>query len=149
MRGFGLILTAGLALAASTARAGPAEEVQARFADFVAAQNAHDLPAVRRMLAQGPEFVWITRGQVVEGPDAAIERFRSLYAGTWRLTPGPHVRTFVIAPDTVQLVAPVSFTIGPPGQAAADTDFLLTQLWRRSADGWRIESLLPIAVPAR
>lgn len=149
MRWMALILLAGVTSAAAPVFAGPTEEVRTRFDGFVAAQNAHDLAAVRGFLAEGPEFVWITRGQVIEGPEAALDRFSSLYQGTWRLDPASQVRTYVVAPDIVQLVAPVTFRIGPPGQPASETLFLLTQLWRRTPSGWRIESLLPIPSAAR
>ena len=66
--------------------AGPAE-ARALFERFVAAQNAHDPVAAEALLWNSPDFLWITRGQAIWGRTAAMERFRALYAGTWRLEP--------------------------------------------------------------
>lgn len=136
------------ALIAAPVHAGPSEDVVQGFDTFLAAQNAHDLQAVRRLLADGPQFVWITRGTVLRGPDQAIARFRNLYAGTWQLAATARPQTVTIDRNTVQLIAPVTFTIGAPGAQPTRTQFILTQLWHRQGREWRIASLLPILVPA-
>jgi ketosteroid isomerase-like protein len=132
----------------TSAFAAPADDVGRDFDQFVAAQNAHDLPAVRRLLADGPQFLWVTRGVVVRGSDAAIERFRDLYKGTWNLTVTSKAEIFAIDRNNIQLIAPVTFSIGAPGSAPTETRFILTQLWHRQGGRWRISSLLPIAAPA-
>lgn len=136
------------ALFASTAWANQEDEVKAAFDRFVAAQNAHDLAAVRDLLLDSPDFLWVTRGIVVWGRQAALDRFETLYRGTWKLTPyaaGPHVVR--LSDDVAQLVASVTFNIGQPGQPAPDTQFVLTQAWVRTDAGWKVASLLPIPVP--
>ena len=140
-------LFAGAVIMATPAVAGPKEHVQSGFDRFVQAQNAHDLEAVRTLLSSGPEFVWVTRGFVIKGRAAAIERFRELYRGTWKLQVNAPVETFVIDPNTVQLVAPVTFRIGVVGTNPADTRFILTQLWHRRHGHWQVVSILPIPVP--
>lgn len=67
------------------ARAGSADDVRAVFERFVAAQNAHDLKAVGDMLSDAKDSLWITRGSPVWGREAALQRFQTLYQGTWRL----------------------------------------------------------------
>ncbi len=148
MRYFLALVAFAAMLSTGWAAAAPRDDVEARFQQFVAAQNAHDLANVRSMLADGPAFVWVTRGVVVQGADAATDRFRSLYQGTWRLTPTGAPQVFVIDAHTVQLVAPVTFSIGPANGPATDSTFLLTQLWRRTGHDWRIVSLLPIPTNA-
>ena len=78
-----------------------------------------------------------------------MKRFESLYQGTWRLAPdAAGVRVVVLSDTAAQLFVPVLFTIGPPGQIAADAPFLLNQTLVRTAGGWRIASILPIPLPA-
>ncbi|MBS0396128.1 MAG: nuclear transport factor 2 family protein [Proteobacteria bacterium] len=130
------------------AAADPAAEVRTAFATFVAAQNAHDLGAVAKLLREGPEFVWVTRGTAIWGRDKALERFAALYAGTWELKADPaEARVVLLAPSVAQLIAPVRFRIGPPGQPASELEFVMTQAWVREGDTWRVGSLLPIPVP--
>jgi hypothetical protein len=57
------------------------DEVKAVFAEFVGAQNAHDLKEVGALLQDSAQFLWITRGSPVWGHDAAIKRFEALYQG--------------------------------------------------------------------
>ena len=65
--------------------AAPEDEVRAQLDRFIAAQNAHDLNAVRELLLDCPTFLWITRGTPVRGREAALKRFEALYQGTWKL----------------------------------------------------------------
>jgi uncharacterized protein (TIGR02246 family) len=129
---------------------GPAEgDARALFERFVAAQNAHDAAAVEALLWDSPDFLWVTRGQAVWGREAAMERFRALYRGTWRLEPDmAQFRAVALGPGAMQLFVPVLFTIGAPGQPAQPTRFLMNQTLRREGDGtWRVASILPIPLP--
>lgn len=133
---------------AQTADAGPAE-ARALFERFVAAQNAHDAAAVEALLWDSPDFLWVTRGQAVWGRAAAMERFRALYRGTWRLEPDmAQFRAVALGPGAAQLFVPVLFTIGAAGQPAQPVRFLMNQTLRREGDGaWRVASILPIPLP--
>lgn len=132
----------GLAQTASTA------EVRGLFERFVAAQNAHDPAAVEALLWDSPDFLWITRGAAIWGREAAMERFRALYRGTWQLAPDmAQFRAVMLGVDVAQFLVPVTFTIGAAGQAAQPTRFLMNQTLRREGDAWRIASILPIPMP--
>ena len=135
---------------AQTTGAVPADaEARSLFERFVAAQNAHDAAAVEALLWNSPDFLWITRGTPIWGRAAAMERFRALYAGTWRLEPDmAQFRAAALGPGAAQLFVPVLFTIGAAGQAAQPTRFLMNQTLRREGDGvWCVASLLPIPLP--
>jgi hypothetical protein len=100
-----LAVASGQPAPAQTTGAGPADaELRAPFEGFVAAQNAHDAPAVEALLCDSPDFLWSTRGQAVWGRQAAMERFRALYAGTWRLEPDmAQFRAVALGPGAAQL----------------------------------------------
>jgi uncharacterized protein (TIGR02246 family) len=133
---------------AGAARAGSEDEIRALFAKFVAAQNAHDIKAVRELLQDTPDFLWITRGAPIWGRDAALKRFEALYQGTWSLDPKlDELRIAELQPNIVQLYVPVTFMIGPAGQTAQPTRFLLNQVVVKTANGWKIASILPIPAP--
>ncbi|OYX25106.1 MAG: hypothetical protein B7Z10_07375, partial [Rhodobacterales bacterium 32-66-7] len=68
---FALLLALCLALPAA---ADPEAEIRALYAAFVAAQNARDIDAVRPLLSDSPDFLWITDGRPVWGRDAMLER---------------------------------------------------------------------------
>jgi ketosteroid isomerase-like protein len=140
---FLLLSTAGIV------RADSEDEVKAVFAKFVAAQNAHDLKEVGALLQDSAQFLWITRGLPVWGHDAAIKRFEALYQGTWSLDPKmDELKVVELQPGVVaQLYVPITFMIGPAGQTAQPTRFLMNQVLVKAGDSWKITSILPIPAP--
>ena len=153
MRRTGMLV--GLAGATSTivgphASAQPASssEIRALFESFVVAQNAHDAAAVEATLWDSPDFLWITRGAAIWGRKAAMERFRALYAGTWRLEPDmAQFRAIELGAGTAQIYVPMLFTIGAANQPAQPARFLMNQTLRREGQAWRIATILPIPLP--
>lgn len=129
-------------LAATPLRAGPAEEARDLYARFVAAQNAHDFPAVRATLLADERFLWVTNGLALRGPDAAIARMRGFHANeVWRIDPA-WARAQVIepGPGMVVLHVPLVLTVG---RAAAPDRYriLVSALCVRGEQGWRIAAL--------
>jgi ketosteroid isomerase-like protein len=134
--------------AASARAASPEDEARAAFDRFVAAQNAHDLKAVEALLLDSPQFLWITRGTPVWGRAEALKRFESLYSGTWHLEPEAAALRFVfVQPQVAELFVPIIFSIGPSGQPAQETRFLMNQVLVKTDSGWKIASILPIPPP--
>jgi hypothetical protein len=134
----GVVLTAAaFGPPAPAQTVGPAEaEARALFERFVAAQNAHDAAAVEAMLWDAPDFLWVTRGQAVWGREAAMERFRALYRGTWRLEAdmAPFRAVALGRAVAMQIFVPMLFTIGAPGHPAQPARFLMNQTLRREGD---------------
>ncbi|MEO8586974.1 MAG: nuclear transport factor 2 family protein [Acidobacteriota bacterium] len=142
-----LVLLASLT-AVSAWAAPPDDDPRATFDRFVAAQNAHDLKAVEALLLDSPQFLWITRGTPVWGRAEALKRFEALYAGTWHLEPESAAFRVVFAqPQVAELFVPIVFSIGPAGQPAQETRFLMNQVLVKSDSGWKIASILPIPAP--
>jgi ketosteroid isomerase-like protein len=139
-----------ITLMIKAAAAAPEDEVRATFDRFVAAQNAHDVKAVESLLLGSPDFLWITRGTPVWGPDAALKRFTALYEGTWKLDPElSNLKIIMIGDSVAQIYVPIIFTVGAPGQSPQPTRFLMNQLLVKTASGWRVSSILPIPAPAQ
>ncbi|MBV8512856.1 MAG: nuclear transport factor 2 family protein [Xanthobacteraceae bacterium] len=137
-----------LVAALSAARAGTEDDVRALFAKFIAAQNSHDLKTVGEVLLDSPQFLWVTRNTPVWGRDAALKRFEENYKGTWLLEPKfDEVKITELSPGAVQLFVPAVFTIAPAGQTAQPRNFLLTQIYVRTNDSWKLATILPFPVP--
>jgi hypothetical protein len=137
-------------LVTNGASAAPEDEVRATFERFVVAQNAHDIKAVESLLLNSPDFLWITRGTPVWGPDAALKRFIALYEGTWRLdAEASSLRITMLGDRAAQIYVPIMFTIGAPGQSSQATRFLMNQVLVKTPSGWRVSSILPIPAPAQ
>ena len=133
---------------AGAVHAGTEDEVKALFAKFVAAQNAHDLKAVSDTLHDTPQFLWITRGAPIWGREEALRRFEVLYQGTWSLDPKTdELRLIEVQSNVVHLYVPVTFMISPAGKSALPMRFLMNQIVVKTADGWKVSSILPIPAP--
>ncbi len=141
-------LAAFLTMSTGQALAGVDDDVKATFDRFVAAQNAHDVSAVRDLLLDSPNFLWVTRGVPIWGQEAALKRFETLYQGTWKLSPDTsNLKVVLLSDTTAQLFVPIMFNIGPAGQPAPDAPFLMNQTLVKTAAGWRIANILPIPLP--
>ena len=135
-------------MARHPALAASEDEVRATFERYVAAHNAHDEKALAGLLLESPDFLWITRGTAVWGHDPAMKRFAGLVQGTWQLAPDASaLKGTMIGEGVAQLFVPIVFTIGNAGQPAQTTTFLMNQVLRKTADGWKVSSVLPILVP--
>lgn len=138
-----------LIFSSASATAAPEDDVRLVFDQFVQAQNSHDVNAVRELLLDSPNFLWVTRGAPIWGRDAALKRFETLYQGTWRLSPDlANLKAVLLSDTAAQLFVPVTFNIGATGQPAPDARFLMNQTLVKTAAGWRIANILPIPLPA-
>ena len=135
---------------APAAWAGPEDEIRALFERFVAAQNAHDLSAVRDLLWDSARFLWVTRGTPIWGREAGLKRFDALYRGTWHLEANAaELQVTMLSSDVAQLYVPIVFTVGSAGQAGQTTRVLMNQTIIKTPAGWKVASILPIPVPVR
>jgi hypothetical protein len=146
----GTLFVAGvLAFSSAGVTAAPEDDVRLVFDQFVKAQNAHDVIAVRELLLDSPNFLWVTRGAPIWGRDAALKRFETLYQGTWKLSPDTaNLKAVLVSDTTAQLYVPITFNVGALGQPAPDAPFLMNQTLVKTAAGWRIANILPIPLPA-
>jgi hypothetical protein len=103
----------------------------------------------KTLLADSPQFLWITRGTAVWGRDAALQRFAKLYEGTWHLDPDlASVRVTPLSDRAAQLHAAVQFTVGAPNQPPQVTRFFLIQILVKSSGTWRVMSIFLTPAPA-
>src|SRR6516164_259521 len=106
------MLILAMALSIGNAFAGTDNDVKAAFDRFVAAQNAHDISAVRDLLWDSPNFLWVTRGTPIWGRDAALKRFETLYQGTWKLSPDTsNFKVITLTDTSAQLFVSIMFNI--------------------------------------
>ena len=124
------------------------DEVRAVFDKYVAAQNAHDLKAVRSLLADSPDFLWITRGRPLWGRDAALKSLEERYKGTWHIeVDRKEFRVFSVSRRVAQVYAQTQLTVGDPGVEPAKNRVYINLVMVKKPEGWRITSILPILVP--
>jgi hypothetical protein len=142
----GFLVLVAIALSGRVSAAADEAEARAFFAKFVAAQNAHNVSDVKAMLWNSAHMLWFGRGVEIRGPDAVADRFAEYYQGTWHLEPDmSQFRATAISNDVTQILVPIVFTRGLPGQPSQDNKFLISQTFIRDANGWHVASIMPIA----
>ncbi len=118
---FAASILAGAAIVTTLASAATMEdEVHAVFDKYIAVQNAHDLKAMRNLLIDSPDFLWVTRGKPIWGREAALKGLEERYKGTWHIEPDRKEFRVISYINLVMVKKP---------------------------EGWRIASILPILVP--
>jgi uncharacterized protein (TIGR02246 family) len=123
-------------------------ELRSFFEKFVQVQNAHDAKSLESLIADSPQFLWITRGTTIWGRDAALQRFAKLYEGTWKLEPElAAMKVVTLGNGVAELHVPVVFTTGASGQPPQTVRIYLNQVVVKSDGAWRVMSIFPIAAP--
>ena len=124
------------------------DEVHAVFDKYVAAQNAHDLKAIRNLLVDSPDFLWISRGRPLWGRDAALKSLEERYKGTWHIdVDRKEFRVVSVSRRVAQVYAQTQLTVGDPGVEPAKNRVYINLVMVKKPEGWRITSILPILVP--
>jgi ketosteroid isomerase-like protein len=130
-----MLMTAGV-------RADPATEVMDLYRSFATAQNRLDTKAVRALLWNSPDFLWISDGRPYWGPDAMIERMAHFQkAGVWRVEPDyTAARVVSIDANAAYVHVPLQLVIGAK-ENPTRLKWLVEVLCRKTDSGWRIAGL--------
>jgi len=138
----GLALSATLALAPG-AHAAQRDEIKATYERFVAAQNDRNLAAVRTLLLDSPQFLWVSDGRSFWGPETMLARMATYQqAKFWRAYPDLERAAFVeVTPDSGYIHMPLLLRFGSKIEEVSDTHFLVSILFVKVGADWRIAAL--------
>lgn len=124
------------------------DEVRAVFDKYIAIQNAHDLKSMRSLLADSPDFLWISRGKPIWGREAALKSLEERYKGSWRIdVDRKELRIISVSRRVAQVYALTLLTVGDPGVDPAKSRLYINLMMVKKPEGWQIVSILPILVP--
>ncbi len=135
---------------ADTFSAVDAEQVRALFLRQAAGETAHDLGAIDDVLAhatpgQPDPVTFIARAYRFWGRDAVMDHFRTTFEATWKFEPDQDaIRIVPMGPDVAHIYAPTKITIGAAGQPGTPHQFLVNEFAIRTAEGWRISTIVPV-----
>jgi ketosteroid isomerase-like protein len=121
----------------------PIDAARRLYAEFVAAQNAHDFDRVRATLLDSERFLWVTNGLSIWGRETAVRRMSGYHtAQVWRITPdAARARAVEAGPDTAFLHLPLVLEIGDR-DGPDHFRFLVSALCVRTPEqGWRFAAL--------
>lgn len=105
------------------------------------AANAHDTDRFLSSYLHSADLVFIANGETIHGWDALrAQQLKWWKNGTSDATyhaTGP-VEFAVVAPDAVLVTEPLASHRTLPGGKPSDGSFVITMLWRKTREGWRV-----------
>lgn len=136
-----LAFAASMMLAAP-ALADPQQDIRDLYTAFVTAQNAHDIDAVRPLLSDRPDFLWISDGHPVWGREAMLKRMAGFQsAEVWRVEPEYGAsQVILLDQDTAVFHLPLLLVLGSKADPAR-LRWLVEVICQKEATGWRIAGL--------
>ena len=136
-----IILALGIALA-SPALADSQQDIRDLYAAFVTAQNRHDIDAVRPLLSDRPDFLWISDGRPVWGREAMLTRMAEFQQSeVWRVEPDYAASQVIqLDEDTAVFHLPLLLVLGPKADPAR-LKWLVEVICQEEVAGWRIAGL--------
>jgi uncharacterized protein (TIGR02246 family) len=137
-----ILAFAATILLAAPAIADPQQEIRDLYESFVSAQNRHDIEAVREVLSDRPDFLWISDGRPVWGREAMLERMATFQnAEVWRVEPEYEAsQVILLDDDTAVFHLPLLLVIGTKADPA-ELKWLVEVICQKEAAGWRIAGL--------
>ena len=127
---------------ASPAAADPQQEIRDLYTTFVTAQNRHDIDAVRPLLSDRPDFLWISDGRPVWGREAMLARMAEFQeAEVWQVEPDYAAsQVILLDEDTAVFHLPLLLVLGRKTDPAR-LKWLVEVICQKEAAGWRIVGL--------
>jgi hypothetical protein len=144
------LLASSACLAAASFTKTDRREMQEVFERQVQAATRHDLGAFAAVFAApsdlGDPVVFVARPYQFWGKPSLIDHFRETFKGVWKFEPDlTKLRVVPLTPDVAQLYAPTQITLGHSAADARTASYLVYEVAVRTAAGWRISSIVPIA----
>src|SRR5271156_3901783 len=146
-------------LAEGAAHAAPLDDatlakIAERYRTLIDAENRHDLAAVRKMVWQSPDTLFVAKTATPAegnwagfwGADVVMQHFAALYAGSFVMSPHyDRVKTVGLTADVAETYAPLDIAVSYAGQTPVPKPFLMIVTWIRTSDGWMMAT--DVAVP--
>lgn len=131
-------------------------DVRAAYARLIDAENAHDLPAVRKLFVESPNALFVAKTRTAEegnwagfwSTDTAVSHIGDLFGGVFTITPDfTRERATLLASGVAQTYVPVQIAVGYAGQSGTPKPFLMILDWVRVGGQWKVITDIALPVP--
>jgi len=152
----GVIVAAGTPAHADPLDAATLGEINALYRRLIDAENSHDPAAVRTMVWESPNALFVAKTATAAegnwagfwGTDVVMQHFADLYAGTFIMVPHyDRVKTIGLTADVAETYAPLDITVAYAGQTPTPKPFLMIVTWLKVPAGWRMATDVALPVP--
>ena len=131
-------------------------EVKTLYGRLVAAENRHDLKAVRQMVWDSPSALFVAKTKTAAegnwagfwGTVVVTEHFHDLYQGPFRIDPDYSREKVVgLTHDVAETYVPVRINVAYAGQTPVPKPFLMILEWIRTPAGWKMAPDIALPIP--
>jgi hypothetical protein len=132
------------------------KEVNSLYRALIDAENRHDLAAVRTMVWQSHDMLFVAKTATPAegnwagfwGTDVVLQHFHDLYQGVFVMEPDySRVKTVTLTKDVAETYAPLNISVGYAGQTPVPKPFLMIVTWIRTPAGWRMATDIALPIP--
>jgi hypothetical protein len=133
------------------------EELKALYKQLIDAENRHDIPAVRRLVWESKNALFVDKTAIPAegnwagfwGTDVVLRHLDDLYkAGPFRIEPDyDKEKVVALSHDVAETYVPVNITVAYAGQAPVPKPFLMILEWVRTPEGWRMATDIALPIP--
>ncbi len=131
-------------------------QINGLYRKLIEAENRHDLGAVREMLWNSPDALFVAKTATAAegnwagfwGTEVILQHFHDLYAGVFVMDPDyAQVKTVGLSRDVALTYAPLKISVAYAGQTPVPKPFLMIVNWVRTPDGWRMATDVALPIP--
>src|SRR5580704_15779733 len=133
------------------------EELKVLYARLIAAENRHDIAAVRDLVWVSPNALFVAKAATPAegnwagfwGTDVVLQHLNELYkAGPFRIDPDyDKEKVVALSRDVAETYVPVNITVAYAGQVPVPKPFLMILAWVRTPEGWRMATDIALPIP--
>jgi hypothetical protein len=141
---------------ADTLGAATLEEINAVYRTLIDAENRHDLAAVRTLVWESPNTLFVAKTATAAegnwagfwGTDVVMRKFSDLYQGVFVMAPDyARVKTVELTSETAETYAPLNISVAYAGQTPVPKPFLMIVTWVRTPGGWKMATDIALPIP--
>lgn len=131
--------------------------LRALYKRLIDAENRHDIAAVKPMVWNSPDALFVAKTATPEegnwagfwGADVVVQHLNDLYkAGPFRIDPDySKEKVVALSRDVAETYVPVNITVAYAGQTPAPKPFLMILEWVRTPGSWRMATDVALPIP--
>jgi hypothetical protein len=135
---------------------GVIKEIDSLYRALIDAENRHDLAAVRTMVWQSPDTLFVAKTATPAegnwagfwGTEVVLQHFHDLYEGVFLMEPDySRVKTVTLTKDVAETYAPLRVSVGYAGQTPVPKPFLMIVTWIHTTNGWKMATDIALPIP--
>jgi hypothetical protein len=132
------------------------DEINAIYRKLIDAENRHDLAAVRALVWESPNTLFVAKTATAAegnwagfwGTEVVMRKFNDLYQGVFVMAPDyARVKTVGLTSETAETYAPLNISVAYAGQTPVPKPFLMIVTWVRTPGGWKMAADIALPIP--